>query len=61
MTPRANLAKGYKPHNTDHRAVTISLPPELFEVIREQAFIESRSVSNMITVLLRKALNGNKQ
>jgi len=43
------------------RISSVSFSDELFEAVRTKAVAEDRSVSNMIAVLVRRALKAEKQ
>lgn len=40
--------------------LTVSLPPELREQVKQQAQAENRNLSNMVTVLLKEAMEKRK-
>ena len=50
------VAQGHKREDCNRITVTISIPPEDFEAIKNQALIEQRSLSNMIVILAKRGL-----
>ena len=53
---------GSAPHNASNiRTVSISMPLDLFNEVREQAVAADRSMSNMVCVLARRGLKAKEQ
>lgn len=54
------VAKGHKLQDCDRITTTLSMKPELFKLVAERAKKEDRTISNMISILVKRGMESNE-